>query len=93
MPKAKECPKCHRPMNEGNSPNQYECTETDDDEGLCETYSIIFALTREYREVLNALEDASEACVLGHSQCAENLCHNWEDYETENLKEAEKFFI
>lgn len=33
------CPKCHRPMNEGNSPNSSECTETDDEEGVCEAYA------------------------------------------------------
>ena len=38
-----DCPKCHRPLNEGNSPNSDECTETDDDEGVCEAYAKLAA--------------------------------------------------
>jgi len=38
------CPKCLRPMNIGNSPNPQECTETDDDEGLCEAYAEVASL-------------------------------------------------
>lgn len=41
------CPKCLRPINEGNSPNAEECHETDDDEGVCEAYVKIAALTEE----------------------------------------------
>lgn len=38
-----DCPKCHRPINKGNSPNSEECTETDDDEGVCEAYEKLAA--------------------------------------------------
>jgi hypothetical protein len=38
------CPKCKRPMNQGNSPNAEECNETDDDEGVCEAYARIASL-------------------------------------------------
>jgi len=41
------CPRCNRPMNMGNSPNSSECTETDDDDGLCEAYAKIWMLTKE----------------------------------------------
>ena len=40
------CPKCHRPMNLGNSPNEYECTETNDENGLCAAYEKIYVLTQ-----------------------------------------------
>ncbi len=35
------CPKCQRPINEGNSPNAFECHQTDDDEGVCEAYALV----------------------------------------------------
>jgi len=50
------CPKCKRPVNIGNSPNSYECTETDDDEGLCEAYAEIHRLTTELKQSRRALE-------------------------------------
>ena len=43
------CPKCKRPKNLGNSPNKDECTETDDEEGVCEAYAAV-AIEREMRE-------------------------------------------
>lgn len=48
-----KCPKCHRPMNEGNSPNSAECHGPDDEEGLCESYSKIYELQME----LNRIKD------------------------------------
>ena len=50
------CPKCHRPVNEGNSPNSAECHETDDDEGLCEAYAKLHALQDTHSTLLVALE-------------------------------------
>jgi hypothetical protein len=41
MSNEQKCPKCHRPMNIGNSPNSEECTETDDEEGVCEAYAAL----------------------------------------------------
>lgn len=39
------CPKCHRPLNEGNSPNFEECHGGDlDDDGQCELSAIIYGL-------------------------------------------------
>lgn len=46
-----ECPKCHRPMNMGNSPNKWECTETDDEDGVCEAYTEVYRL----RELLRSM--------------------------------------
>lgn len=51
------CPKCHRPMNEGNSPNDGECTETDDDEGLCRAFSVIYHLQGKLDGVRKAYEN------------------------------------
>jgi len=45
------CPKCHRPVNEGNSPNGAECHETDGEDGVCEAYAKVHQL-REALEVL-----------------------------------------
>jgi hypothetical protein len=45
------CPKCLRPFNEGNSPNEYECNGTDDDEGVCEAYAKLAALKTRIAEL------------------------------------------
>jgi len=50
------CPKCHRPFNEGNSPNAQECNETDDDEGLCEAYAKVHQLHAQHAETVRLLE-------------------------------------
>lgn len=49
-PTPEACPKCHRQRNLGNSPNEYECHETDDDEGICKAYAKIRKLFRERDE-------------------------------------------
>ena len=54
------CPKCHRPFNLGNSPNSEECNETDDDEGLCEAYSKLAAVTRERDSLIADLKLATD---------------------------------
>ncbi len=47
------CPKCHRPVNEGNSPNAAECHGPDDDEGVCEAYALVHELRDALRSVGN----------------------------------------
>lgn len=47
----KTCPKCKRPCNMGNSPNEQECTETDDDEGVCAAYAKLEELRDAVRNV------------------------------------------
>lgn len=43
------CPKCHRPINEGNSPNLEECHAGDyDDDQQCELSSRIYQLRQFY---------------------------------------------
>ena len=61
------CPKCHRPINEGNSANRQECTETDDDEGLCEAYALV-AAQQAYIDYL--IEADGQTAVYLH-------IHNW----------------
>jgi hypothetical protein len=59
------CPKCHRPFNEGNSPNAEECNGTDDDDGLCEAYTKIHAAEQRVeraRQAVIILRAAIEAC-------------------------------
>ncbi len=58
---ARLCPKCFRTMNEGNSPNDQECTETDDEEGLCEAYAKIYLLTKACAEQERQLAKMKEA--------------------------------
>ena len=55
MPDKQICPKCNRPVNIGNSPNSNECTETDDDAGLCEAYAQIHRLTLDNSQSQKAL--------------------------------------
>lgn len=50
------CPKCNRPVNLGNSPNTSECTETDDDDGICEAYAQIYTLTEENKKLKEEIE-------------------------------------
>ena len=45
------CPKCHRPFNEGNSPNSEECNGTDDEEGLCKAYAEVYKLRTELENI------------------------------------------
>ena len=52
-----KCPKCKRPINDGNSPNEFECTEPDDDEGVCEAYAKIAALRTRLAESEASLEE------------------------------------
>lgn len=54
------CPKCHRPTNEGNSPNAAECHETDDDEGVCEAYAKVAALREALTLLLVPYNDAKK---------------------------------
>lgn len=73
------CPRCHRPFNEGNSPNAEECNGTDDD-GLCEAYAKthaaeqraeraeaalvrIEALSRDNTQTRQTLRDALQAAL------------------------------
>ena len=51
------CPKSNRPVNIGNSPNSNECTETDDDEGLCEAYAEIHRLTNNLLQAQKVFKD------------------------------------
>lgn len=55
------CPKCHRPENEGNSPNRYECTETDDEDGLCEAYAEIHRLRVALNDAASYLDDVADS--------------------------------
>jgi hypothetical protein len=50
------CPKCHRPFNEGNSPNAEECNGTDDDDGLCEAYAKLYAVEQRAERLEEALK-------------------------------------
>lgn len=71
------CPKCNRPVNLGNSPNTSECTETDDDDGICEAYAQIYTLTEENKKLKEELELANQKlnnhAILSFSKYAE-LC-------------------
>lgn len=62
------CPKCHRPFNEGNSPNAAECNGTDDDEGVCEAYAKVATLRAALEVVRHVLvaQRVSRASVHDH---------------------------
>lgn len=51
-----QCPNCHRPVNEGNSPNKHECHETNDDEGVCDAYALIHAQSEYIKYLTEACE-------------------------------------
>lgn len=63
------CPKCHRPVNEGNSPNAAECHETDGDDGVCEAY----AKVHELREALESAKEQMEGAGLFNGMVAAAL--------------------
>ncbi len=66
MSTAGACPKCHRPFNEGNSPNAEECNGTDDDEGLCEAYAKVAALRAQLPEGMQNCTIRFKSCHKGH---------------------------
>lgn len=48
------CDNCHRPMNEGNSPNEYECHDREDDSPtLCEAYAKVHRLKEALKAVIH----------------------------------------
>lgn len=51
------CLKCGRPMNEGNSPNKSECTETDDDEGVCAAWAEVARRSWEVERLNEEVEE------------------------------------
>lgn len=63
-----KCPKCGRPVNEGNSPNKYECTETDDENGVCEAYAEIAILKKK-----NAALKKKNSILRAKVECVKSL--------------------
>lgn len=55
------CPKCQRPINEGNSPNAEECHETDDDDGVCEAYAKVAEIRAAAQSILWMAKEYAEA--------------------------------
>lgn len=54
------CPKCHRPLNLGNSPNLQECHGGDfDDDQQCELSAKIYKLKLERDSLADKIEDMS----------------------------------
>ena len=62
------CPKCHRPLNEGNSPNLEECHAGDDDEDRqCELSAKIWRLKEALIDIRDNYDCDSDAHKYGTS--------------------------
>jgi hypothetical protein len=45
-------------------------------------------LIAEYKQLLKRIKDASDACLEGHSQVAEGLCHEMAEFQSPAIAKA-----
>lgn len=92
------CPRCHRPINEGNSPNVEECHagDLDDEDRNCELSATIYALRCDLAAARGEIERLREALDLTTDRLVfymQNIPMDYKDYIKTREGEISYFIV